>query len=244
MASSVRRRNIPAHAGKTNIIVWALGRVAEHPRSRGENDAGSTRRRNGRGTSPLTRGKPQPPRRLDTRQRNIPAHAGKTPADRLRRGIHREHPRSRGENGLDTSTEPLAQGTSPLTRGKRDVRSVEDGPDRNIPAHAGKTPFASWLRVVVPEHPRSRGENVCSRSSASFITGTSPLTRGKRFVVVGFWVSVGNIPAHAGKTQSRLRLHPPHSEHPRSRGENVAHDNAGWLVQGTSPLTRGKPRPE
>ena len=72
---------IPAHAGKTPRS--AAARVARwaHPRSRGENPFGELRGSLARGSSPLTRGKPdgRPPRA--PRRGLIPAHAGKTLSD-------------------------------------------------------------------------------------------------------------------------------------------------------------------
>ena len=77
-AGRVRKRNIPAHAGKTS--------------ARGKNVVSRL------GTSPRTRGKLFSLDKNKTANRNIPAHAGKTaPVTALERG-HKEHPRARGEN--------------------------------------------------------------------------------------------------------------------------------------------------
>ena len=73
------------------------------------------------------------------------------------------------------------------------------------------------------------------------MAGSSPLTRGKRRSLARFLDGRGLIPAHAGKTPGRMRALSSRWAHPRSRGEN-------WLlvavcvgVEGSSPLTRGKP---
>ena len=70
--------------------------------------------------------------------------------------------------------------------------------------------------------------------------GSSPLTRGKRLLVlVGEFVE-RLIPAHAGKTQVESNAMRTTSAHPRSRGENGdAPIDLGELA-GSSPLTRGK----
>ena len=71
-------RLIPAHAGKTSSPTLTPSRVTAHPRSRGENIDMALSEYEGRGSSPLTRGK------LNFRQGQIsalgliPAHAGKT----------------------------------------------------------------------------------------------------------------------------------------------------------------------
>ena len=73
--------------------------------------------------------------------------------------------------------------------------------------------------------------------------GSSPLTRGKPTVPLDFNVVGGLIPAHAGKTLMRGSDTRNGQAHPRSRGENLATFALGLGVGGSSPLTRGKPRP-
>ena len=87
-----------------------------HPRSRGENSAGSTSWMPDFGSSPLTRGKPRNAPIGEKSTRLIPAHAGKT----------------RGSS------------PTPLTRGKRITRTKTISFQRLIPAHAGKTPWRPW----------------------------------------------------------------------------------------------------
>ena len=132
-------------------------------------------------------------------------------------------------------------GSSPLTRGKR-LSEVTHALARGlIPAHAGKTPRDYRSPSLQPAHPRSRGENTLGGSQFSAITGSSPLTRGKRIYRRPRTRTRRLIPAHAGKTSSRSRARPVSPAHPRSRGENF--DNVGKDVPftGSSPLTRGKP---
>ena len=194
----------------------------------------------GSGSSPLTRGKRG---RLEVRDDGdglIPAHAGKTSAVCCATVSVEAHPRSRGENHSHGVLEAEAQGSSPLTRGKRGA--VDGGRDglRLIPAHAGKTQATRRRHQRPRAHPRSRGEN-----SVPFLTrimdgGSSPLTRGKRTEVHEPPRRAGLIPAHAGKTP---RLDPTSCSrraHPRSRGENEVVHEVHPRVQGSSPLTRGK----
>ena len=72
------RRNIPAHAGKTDWKQDAMYNPKEHPRARGENILCCVRPKMGR--------------------RNIPAHAGKTREPSMAGNRRPEHPRARGEN--------------------------------------------------------------------------------------------------------------------------------------------------
>ena len=51
----------------------------------------------------------------------------------------------------------------------------------------------------------------------------------------------GLIPAHAGKTLFDVSTGKQRRAHPRSRGENLLLVLPSGAVQGSSPLTRGKP---
>ena len=70
-------RLIPAHAGKTVVVVGVAGVCAAHPRSRGENLEQSTGAIEAVGSSPLTRGKSAIVALSAAHAGLIPAHAGK-----------------------------------------------------------------------------------------------------------------------------------------------------------------------
>ena len=113
-----------------------------------------------------------------------------------------------------------------------------------IPAHAGKTLTHTAGGGRGWAHPRSRGENGSSSISVRRNRGSSPLTRGKLCTSTLRGTCGGLIPAHAGKTHTAAPNSRLSRAHPRSRGENMSmHENLGsW--SGSSPLTRGKPRPQ
>ena len=230
---------IPAHAGKTTFTDDADLSRAAHPRSRGENPRPTLSCRRG-GSSPLTRGKPlldpvdQPGGRL------IPAHAGKTERRDVCRVTASAHPRSRGENGHVCSASCCLLGSSPLTRGKRRLGCGLGAAAGLIPAHAGKTDWASHGIGAAAAHPRSRGENTSIRRSRRADTGSSPLTRGKLVGETPTGPAVGLIPAHAGKTLSSGSMRISIWAHPRSRGENLEGASVDFRLSGSSPLTRGK----
>ena len=150
---------IPAHAGKTCRGRSVGSRSRAHPRSRGENLAGSFHSLPIVGSSPLTRGKRHAALSINLHLGLIPAHAGKTALARHGPAYDRAHPRSRGENSDVGAPHQRARGSSPLTRGKR----------------SGRLLMSSRRRA----HPRSRGENVCAMASSRRARGSSPLTRGK-----------------------------------------------------------------
>ncbi len=150
---------IPAHAGKTR---WSRGRRGPrraHPRSRGENVGDPPSNPGLPGSSPLTRGKPSSACPRGGMSGLIPAHAGKTCPENRRCRATWAHPRSRGENTGHRGRFARAGGSSPLTRGKRDVRLNICRDEGLIPAHAGKTTRQPRSTPLHRAHPRSRGEN-------------------------------------------------------------------------------------
>ena len=133
-------------------------------------------------------------------------------------------------------------GSSPLTRGKRSVTVPVNITARLIPAHAGKTYCQDCRALILPAHPRSRGENPSSFRTESFSPGSSPLTRGKPCFRRSGRQRGRLIPAHAGKTLKTASIAPVDWAHPRSRGENSTSSAAHPYPAGSSPLTRGKQR--
>ena len=132
-------RNIPACAGKTAQQMSKLTLSTEHPRVRGENSTPDLSDLTINGTSPRARGKLGGGFHSTSRQRNIPAHAGKTRSIGVAALVAWEHPRARGENLKGMGVDDYAAGTSPRTRGKPADSPVPFTSTRNIPAHAGKT---------------------------------------------------------------------------------------------------------
>ena len=193
------------------------------------------------GSSPLTRGKLLLDEIGRSRERLIPAHAGKTRFRASRLPCPPAHPRSRGENASAGIRQPARPGSSPLTRGKRREALPQRLDDGLIPAHAGKTGRTTSRRLSTAAHPRSRGENNQEYFTACSGFGSSPLTRGKPGAYSGDRPAVRLIPAHAGKTTSRSPCTWSCRAHPRSRGENADRRAWAFLIVGSSPLTRGKP---
>ena len=152
----------------------------------------------------------------------------------------RAHPRSRGENDYACGCTPLAEGSSPLTRGKRHEAMCFEVVAGLIPAHAGKTDHGSAGGAWSGAHPRSRGENRTIKPGGYLLAGSSPLTRGKRGPGGGGAPPHGLIPAHAGKTRCRPMTKKRTRAHPRSRGENRTTRATSRTATGSSPLTRGK----
>ena len=172
--------------------------------------------------------------------RLIPAHAGKTGHGPMTGATHPAHPRSRGENQIDSSAGNKLPGSSPLTRGKLLLDPEEVPIEGLIPAHAEKTRPPACQGPEWAAHPRSRGENRQERSRLSCVDGSSPLTRGKPADCRVPLDTQRLIPAHAGKTRSPPGPQPWRPAHPRSRGENRVGNTLPPASTGSSPLTRGK----
>ena len=197
------RRLIPAHAGKTPAPQADGNQEQAHPRSRGENRAGARNPVMETGSSPLTRGKRFSVGAGLRIVRLIPAHAGKTTRRSSPGPPEAAHPRSRGENAAHLSRGRGERGSSPLTRGKRNIARMLQDRHGLIPAHAGKTASESSLSCTPPAHPRSRGENIQTTVQTVAGWGSSPLTRGKRGARARGNLRPRLIPAHAGKTTRR-----------------------------------------
>ena len=145
---------IPAHAGKTCRDLSRTSIRRAHPRSRGENVIVSVLADTKRGSSPLTRGKPIPTPPTPPADGLIPAHAGKTRRNCLRRRTIRAHPRSRGENVCVSLSPWPPRGSSPLTRGKPLHGHERQPGQRLIPANAGKTTSGHLGSTRARAHPR------------------------------------------------------------------------------------------
>ena len=89
--------------------------------------------------------------------------------------------------------EKVANGSSPLTRGKLRGEGRSRSALRLIPAHAGKTHNAAHVLPLFKAHPRSRGENAVTRRDVTLPGGSSPLTRGKHFLTCAFTAQIDQI---------------------------------------------------
>ena len=184
---------IPTHAGKTRRRASPPRSGPAHPHSRGENAMAQGQISAQEGSSPLTRGKLRSDNAVSRVSRLIPTHAGKTRRSRRIWRSNGAHPHSRGENLVGGQGHALAQGSSPLTRGKR-AQAVRKVLTRGlIPTHAGKTCARSPRSDRDRAHPHSRGENVMSHAATLRRWGSSPLTRGKRFLTCAFIAQIGQI---------------------------------------------------
>ena len=130
---------IPARAGETRTGASSLGRVRDHPRSRGGNRDLSNCSDYDEGPSPLARGKRKLLRCAASIPGTIPARAGETVSAQIHQHRARDHPRSRGGNSPGRLLPRIISGPSPLARGKQRYAAIRTGAMGTIPARAGET---------------------------------------------------------------------------------------------------------
>ena len=133
------RRIIPALAGNTAERLRSARVGRDHPRSRGEYPYPMPPTPTYEGSSPLSRGIRIAVLHLEVPRRIIPALAGNTPVAAPPRTPREDHPRSRGEYLFNYRIERGSQGSSPLSRGIRDLIKRLDRAGGIIPALAGNT---------------------------------------------------------------------------------------------------------
>ena len=170
------------------------------PRSRGGDMAATRATQSPRGRSPLTRGRLDAVAACLLGFRSIPAHAGETAGQKVCTRMEWVDPRSRGGD-LPLSPSPRHEvGRSPLTRGRRAIRSTAWQISGSIPAHAGETEARLRVGVMPWVDPRSRGGDWPSGHKTGAGDGRSPLTRGRLAGQRWRALALGSIPAHAGET--------------------------------------------
>ena len=134
----------------------------------------------------------------------------------------------------------MAQGgSSPLARGTLRHRLRNRDLTRFIPARAGNTRHISTRRVLLPVHPRSRGEHSVQSMTSNALSGSSPLARGTQSMPEAPDVLHRFIPARAGNTLLHARHADHRAVHPRSRGEHIRMSGSHRVPDGSSPLARG-----
>ena len=87
-------------------------------------------------------------------------------------------------------------------RGNRAQSCPTGGPERSIPAHAGKPGGCIYAPHEFRVYPRPCGETSYTRRVADDLLGLSPPMRGNPRTHFRHLFQIGSIPAHAGKPDS------------------------------------------
>ena len=136
-------RIIPAYAGSTRHSSGHFYPTWDHPRIRGEHHRGASMCTSASGSSPHTRGARGGVLVDFAVLGIIPAYAGSTLSRILPALPNADHPRIRGEHFDLAEGLPVADGSSPHTRGAHRRGRPPSQNHRIIPAYAGSTPTAS-----------------------------------------------------------------------------------------------------
>ena len=115
---NTRRRTIPTGVGKMSSRRGRMGRTADHPHGRGENDLRRTSRWWKDGPSPRAWGKCRKHLREVNANRTIPTGVGKIILDNSEKSLKQDHPHGRGENNKKTGLKEEVHGPSPRAWGK------------------------------------------------------------------------------------------------------------------------------
>ena len=215
----VGRGIIPAYAGSTSEAPCTSPAPGDHPRIRGEHLPQTSCIADKQGSSPHTRGALGEDNARDYPGWIIPAYAGSTRMPGTCPKPRGDHPRIRGEHGVEEELDIVVQGSSPHTRGARGAPPDVAAVLRIIPAYAGSTGPAGTPPSETPDHPRIRGEHNVSAVPSETPSGSSPHTRGARPLAP---------PRHEGC-----------GDHPRIRGEHASKRRSNYRNPGSSPHTRG-----
>ena len=189
IVSMLSIRFIPACAGNANHDHHWYGRVAVHPRMRGERFAGRFLQHDHFGSSPHARG---------TRGDRSILHVSTA-----------VHPRMRGERSRAATFQQPANGSSPHARGTLPHAVPRWGQRRFIPACAGNASMATHPVTATKVHPRMRGERAIPGVSAIWTAGSSPHARGTRVLIQHDSEIQRFIPACAGNAR-RIRRRSGH----------------------------------
>ena len=198
--SKIEQGITPAYAGNTYTLLLCCPSTRDHPRLRGEHLFRSVHLPFQPGSPPPTRGTQE----LFTSNAIdfgiTPAYAGNTSFFISFSFTKWDHPRLRGEHLLSPFRAVKRRGSPPPTRGTLSFANVDKILIRITPAYAGNTFIGIIYQVVYWDHPRLRGEHVCSIVKVVGVGGSPPPTRGthNKFFV-SFAIS-GITPAYAGNT--------------------------------------------
>ena len=132
---------IPARAGRTFRFTGASLRTVGHPCACRENGRNHTPRKPGHGPSLRVQGERCKYFGTKSRNRAIPARAGRTSAEMARHPAVRGHPCACRENVMAISKNSNSNGPSLRVQGEPVVHAGPPDIPRAIPARAGRTAF-------------------------------------------------------------------------------------------------------
>ena len=192
-----------------------------------------------RGLSPPTRGNRRERGRECSSLGSIPAHAGEPVRHDHREQRHGVYPRPRGGTEPSGTSEDMAGGLSPPTRGNPRMRRAVTTGRGSIPAHAGEPPTQQLLVLSGEVYPRPRGGTMDFIIADFPFSGLSPPTRGNLGLLGLVTWRLRSIPAHAGEPSTPAEIAFCKPVYPRPRGGTFTPKTIAPAKDGLSPPTRG-----
>ncbi len=261
-------RFIPACAGNARALWGSAPGDGSSPRARGT-PRWRQEERQGARFIPACAGNARPPGGVGRcaavwgdALRFIPACAGNASHGTRETCCSPVHPRVRGERRRWAIAISIASGSSPRARGTLLAPLLAAYLGRFIPACAGNASATNGERVLLPVHPRVRGERDRRIELQRVHCGSSPRARGTRCKCRSFRDPTRFIPACAGNACAppfRCSVAPVHPRvrgerdpsafarkrgrvHPRVRGERWRNSATSRRRCGSSPRARKRRR--
>ena len=135
--------------------------------------------------------------------------------------------------------EDVPKGSPPHTRGLHNTVLKEKDTLGITPAYAGTTLQCCPLFLQEQDHPRIRGDYICSTKRLHKNIGSPPHTRGLHKKRLDNIKEQGITPAYAGTTLPLFTAIPQVEDHPRIRGDYQKRLLLMLLWWGSPPHTRG-----
>ena len=156
-------RIIPARAGSSVYLGMRDDQGRDHPRARGEQLLRCFICGASRGSSPRARGAEAEGVGLIKCFGIIPARAGSRSYELTPITTSRDHPRARGEQSRRECAGVAKRGSSPRARGAVENEAHDHTCKGIIPARAGSSAKPCGDIPSLRDHPRARGEQLCSQ---------------------------------------------------------------------------------
>ena len=237
--STAREWIIPAGAGLTSEGQLEVLQSWDHPRGCGAHSFSKRESCWSMGSSPRVRGSLKKGDDDPLEVGIIPAGAGLTRLAAERERHSRNHPRGCGAHHPHHADRACEAGSSPRVRGSQQRILERFYRVGIIPAGAGLTPFSTPLFMDSRDHPRGCGAHPADSIDYQLKQGSSPRVRGSPARLFTTFSQLGIIPAGAGLTFSRAKLHSTTRDHPRGCGAHFAPCQKLRNSQGSSPRVRG-----
>ena len=235
-------RITPACAGRRCKYSIICHKGWDHPRVRGEKTANGNYGSEQEGSPPRARGEDGENSDLRRGDGITPACAGRSLAAVGLSSPAGDHPRVRGEKIPLEPPAVTGEGSPPRARGEGDCTADREHRPGITPACAGRSYAEAAVAGYAMDHPRVRGEKAKEFWRAWMQRGSPPRARGEVDLDPLRWELERITPACAGRRRTAGTSPTWRWDHPRVRGEKIAHRDDRYHLIGSPPRARGEVR--